>query len=213
MVGPVGRSARQGLFQQVASGVLGNCSMRCSTSSVPGVVPSRDTSTSLYLSYCTSEPLRLPMNLFEVHYRHLRLWLQASSSTSYAALQSHSLRPWRSDVRETPRTRNEWRLEIFRMIGGPGRTKRMARIVPDNPTAFPPSMEVRCTWAAMYRTYECVGAQGSARDTSNQKWMKTRNLQNDWWARWPGRTRTYDQGIHLTHLFPKGVDYLITRNT
>ena len=26
----------------------------------------------------------------------------------------------------------------------------------------------------------------------------------------PGRTRTYDQGIHCTHPFPDGADYLIT---
>ena len=28
----------------------------------------------------------------------------------------------------------------------------------------------------------------------------------------PGRTRTYDQGIHLTRSFLTGVDYLITLN-
>jgi len=28
----------------------------------------------------------------------------------------------------------------------------------------------------------------------------------------PGRTRTYDQGIHSTRLFLSGADYLITRN-
>lgn len=28
----------------------------------------------------------------------------------------------------------------------------------------------------------------------------------------PGRTRTYDQGIHSALIFPSGVDYLITLN-
>ena len=28
----------------------------------------------------------------------------------------------------------------------------------------------------------------------------------------PARTRTWDQGIHFTRLFPSGADYLITLN-